>query len=389
MTMKMPGKLLIWALQLALFVVAVPGFAQNQNGTVRGVVLDQQGGVVSNADVTATNENTGASRNTQTSTAGAYIFPDLMVGSYTVKVDATGFAGYVRRGVQVLGAQVTDVTANLVLGTTTTEVRVGADVIQTESSQLSSAFEGRPVTEVPIATGGNLSVLNLAILLPNTTAALGGTSGTAGAVGGLRGRQNNFSIDGVDNNDPTVTAAVQQVIPDAVQEFTVNQNVFSAEYGRGSGGQFDVITKTGTNQLHFGTWLYNGNRAYDATDNQEQADILAGVRKGKRRYDFNRAGGDMGGPILKNKLFLYGAYEYDDLNQQATAPSGLSPTAAGLATLNILAVDPQVKNLLAQFPVAPAQTTNVAVDGQAIPVGSVNSIAPSYTRSQNYIQSGD
>ena len=115
------------------------------------------------------------------------------------------------------------------------------------------------------------------------------------------------------------------MIPDAVQEFVVNQNVFSAEYGRGSGGQFNVITKTGRTRWHLGAWLYNGNRAYDAADNQEIEDIAAGVRSGKRRYDFNRVGGEIGGPILRDKLFFYGAYEFNNLGEPAIAATALAP----------------------------------------------------------------
>ena len=265
--------------------------------------------------------------------------------------------------------------------------------MQTESSQLTGTFDGDVISQVPVATGANLSVLNLSIFLPNTTAAAGGTSGTGGSVGGLRGRQNSFTIDGVDNNDPDVTAAAQPVIPDAVQEFTLNQNVFSAEYGRGSGGQFGVITKTGTNQLHFDAWAYNGNRAYDASTNQEQANIAAGVQTGKNRYDFNRAGGDIGGPVARNKIFLYGAYEFNNLGGQATAASGLAPTAAGMATLQTLAVDQQVKNILAQLAVAPVKTSSVTVNPLtvpvSIPIGTVNAVAPSYNTQSNIVANGD
>ena len=302
------------------------------------------------------------------------------------------------RGILVFAAQTTEFTATLSLGSTTTEVSVqaSANLAQAESSQLSGAFEGRSISDIPIVAGANYSVLNLSIFLPNTTTAAGGTSGSGGSIGGLRGRQNSFSIDGVDNNDPTVTGVSQQVIPDAVQQFVVNQNVFNAEYGRGSGGQFNVITKSGSSQLHVGAWFYNMNRAYNAADNQEHADIAKGIRTGKRRFDFNRAGGEAGGAILPNKLFVYGAYEFSDINRQATAPSGLAPTSAGMAALNTLAANPQVRDLLAQFPIAPAQNScpgppscAVVVNGQSIPIGTVNSIAPDFVREHDFLVNGD
>jgi len=390
--MRIPKILFVWVvLQLGMLGVVVPGFAQFQNGTLRGVVLDKSGAVVPNAKVMVTNENTSVETSTTTTSAGVYTFPALLVGSYKLRVVVSGFRTYVRPGIQVLAAQVTDVTPNLELVSVATEVLVesGANLVQTESSQISGTFDDRSVSEIPINTGNQYSVLNLAMFLPNTTTALGGTSGTGGSVGGLRGRENSYTIDGVDNLDPTTTVSSQQVIPDAVQEFTLNQNIYSAEYGRGAGGQFNVITKSGTNTLHFGAWLYNINRAYDAADNQEVQDIYKGVRTGKRRKDINRVGGDIGAPVIKNKFFVYGAYEFNNTGQQAKAPTGLAPTSAGMTTLNALAVDSQARALLAQFPVAPAQTSTATVNGQAIPVGSVNSIAPDYDTKHDYIINGD
>ncbi len=366
-------------------ILAASGFPQSLTGTLRGVVLDQQGNVVPDAVIILTNENTGTFTTFASSSAGSYSFPDLAAGSYKLKVDAKGFASYLRTGIRVSSSQVSDVTVNLEIAGTSTTVLVesGANVVQTESSQLSGTFQGNSISEIPVQTGAFASVLNLAIFLPNTTTQLGGTSGTGGSVGGLRGRENSFSIDGTDNNDPSVTTSTQQVIPDAVQELTVNQNIYSAEYGRGSGGQFNVITKTGTNQLHFGAWLYNINRNYDAPDNQEKQ---LGFQ---RRFDFNRVGGEVGGPIIKDKLFLYGAYEFNNLGQQASAPSALAPTAAGMTLLNTLAVDSQAKALLAQFPIASTQSSTITVSGTAIPVGSIQSVAPSFTNQQDYIVNGD
>jgi hypothetical protein len=404
--MKIPKILFVWVvLLLGVLGVVVPGFAQYQNGTLRGVVLDQSGAVVPNAKVTATNENTGVEAGTTTTSAGVYTFPALLVGPYKLRVEVPGFKAYVRPGIQVLAAQVTDVTANLELGSVATEVVVesGANIVQTESSQISGTFEGRTLSEVPLVAGANLSVLNLAPYLPNTTTPAGGTSGNGGSVGGLRGRENSFTIDGVDNLDPTTTVSSQQVIPDAVQEFTLNQNVYSAEYGRGAGGQFNVITKSGTNTLHFGAWLYNINRAYDAADNQEVRNITLNQTDptkgspGKRRYDVNRVGGDIGAPIFKNKLFIYGAYEFNNTGQQATAPSGFAPTSAGMALINPLIVDSQAKALIAQFPVAPTQTLcgnpptpcKVTVNNTDIPVGTVTTVAPSYDNKHDYNINGD
>ena len=387
-----PTNFLPWFIVLVCLVaMPIHAAAQNDNGTLRVTVSDPQRALVSGAMVSAIQENMGVSAAGVMPSAGVYFFPHLLAGTYTVRIEAPGFAVYVGRGILVIAAQTTEVAATVSLGSITTEVSVEANatMAQAESSQVSGAFEGRAISDVPIVAGANYSVLNLSIFLPNTTTAAGGTSGSGGSFGGLRGRQNNFSIDGVDNNDPTVTAVSQQVIPDAVQQFVVNQNVFNAEYGRGSGGQINVITKSGSNQFHWGTWFYDMNRAYNAADNQEHA-------TGKRRLDFNRPGGEVGGAILPNKLFVYGAYEFSDLNRQAAAPPGLAPTSAGMATLNALAANPQIRDLLAQFPIAPAPNScpgppscTVVVNGQLIPVGNVSSIAPDFVRAHDFMVRGD
>src|SRR5882724_320315 len=337
---------------VALLLVVSCTTAQSLTGTLRGTVTDPQEQAVPGAKVTLTSQATKAVLETETSSVGVYVFSGLQAGTYELQVAHQGFATYKNSNIHVLAAQVTDLGVSMSLAGTTTTVLVetGANVVQTESSQITGSFEGRSISEIPVQTGAILSVLNLSVFLPNTTTQLGGTSGAGGSVGGLRGRQNSFAIDGTDNNDPSVTSSSQQVIPDAVQELVVNQNVYSAEYGRGAGGQFNVIIKTSTDQIHFKTWLYNLNRMYDAADNQEKAAIASGSTTDKRRYDFNRVGGEAGGAVLKDKLFLYGAYELNNLGQQATAPTALAPTSAGMQMLNSIAADQQVKDLLAQFP---------------------------------------
>src|SRR5215470_9612212 len=387
----------------ALLLIVSSAAAQTLTGTLRGTVTDPQEQAVPGAKVKLTSQATKAVLETETSSVGVYVFSGLQAGTYELQVEHQGFATYKNSNIHVLAAQVTDLGVTMTLAGTSTTIIVetGANVVQTESSQISGSFEGRSISEIPVQTGAILSVLNLSVFLPNTTTQLGGTSGNGGSVGGLRGRENSFSIDGTDNNDPTVTTATQQVIPDSVQELVINQNIYSAEYGRGAGGQFNVITKTGTSKLHFGAWFYNINRAYDAADNQEKAAIANGSATDKRRFDFNRVGGEVGGPLWKDKLFVYGAYEFNNLGLQATAPAALAPTSAGMTLLNGLAADQPVKDLLAQFPIATAETclettavprpANACplVNGVQIPVGTVTSVAPSFTNQQDYIINGD
>jgi hypothetical protein len=375
---------------LALSFVSVSSaIAQRSDGTISGIVKDPSGAVVPGAAVMVTGVQTGAVRTTITSDVGTYTVPNLLVGAYTVKIDVAGFAPYTRNNVQVQAAQVVEVSADLVIqaNVQTIQVQAGADLVQVQSSQLSRSFDNKLVSELPTISGQNTSVLNLAIFLPNTTTALGGTSGTGGSIGGLRGRQNSFSVDGVNNNDPSVTTVSQQVIPDAVQEFSLSTNQFSAEFGTAAGGQFNVVTKRGTNEIHGGAWLYNINRNYLATSN------LADSSNPNPRYDYNRLGGSLGGPILRNRWFAFGAFEYQTQGREALGATATLPTANGLQTMTNLAVNDAVRSILAQFPSAPTQSGSLPVTVGStttqIPIGQVSLNAPDYVTQYDYLINSD
>ncbi len=376
-------------LLIFILVNACPAAAQRLDGTISGTVKDPSGAVIPGAVITIIGDAIGATRTVVTSEAGYYSAPNLLVGSYKVKIDVAGFAPYVRSNVQVQAAQVTEVTAELtVLGNEQTiQVHDGADLVQAQSSQLTKSFDDKIVTEISAVSGQNASVLNLAIYLPNTTTALGGTSGTGGSVGGLRGRQNSFSVDGVNNNDPSTTVVSQQVIPDAVQEFSLSSNQFSAEVGTAAGGQFNVVTKRGTNEFHGAAWLYNINRNYRAKSN------LADPANPNPRFDYNRAGGSLGGPILHNRWFIFGAYEYTTQGREALGSTATLPTSAGLNTLRSLAANDAVRGILDQFPTAPTQSSttpvNIGTSTTQIPVGNVSLSAPDWVTQHDYIINSD
>ena len=398
------GKVRLAGLGLIIAVILLlssSAFAQRQDGTISGEVRDPAGAAVANIKVIATNDGTGVSLTTVTTDVGAFVFPNVQVGSYTIKIEAAGFATYTRHPVEVNAARVTEVIANLSLGTAaeTIEVQSGAEVVQLSSSQISNTFETRAVSDLPTVAGANASVLNMSILLPNTTTQLGGTSGRGGSIGGLRGRQNNFIIDGANNNDPSVSSSLQPVIAEAVAEFTLTTNQFSAEYGNAGGGQFNIVTKSGTNNLHGSAYWSGINRQLNAADNQEKALIAAGTLPDKKRYDLNTMGGTVGGPIIRNKLFLFGAFQYSTQGQQPSAPSALSFLQSELPTLNSLAADQQVRDLLAQFPVATVQGQNCGpnknqpctaqVSGQTILLGPVTAIAPNFNTNYDYVINPD
>src|SRR2546422_4653363 len=383
---------------------AVPIHAQRLDGTLRITVSDTTGASVTDARVTVTNEATKVSVSTNVSSEGTYVLPNLLVGSYSITVEKEGFKKYVVKNVEVNSNQVTDAKAKIEVGdiTSTMEVTTGAELVQTDSSQLSSTLGGRVANEVPINTLGG-SVLELAVGLPNTTTQEGGVLGSGGSIGGTRPRFNGFSIDGVDDNRADVNGPITPVIQDSVAEFTLLTNQYSAEYGHSAGGQFIITTKSGTNNWHGEAHEYNQNKDFFALDNLQKAN---GV---KNRFDYNRAGASVGGPIKKDRLFVFGAYEFQNNGLASGSPVITVPTQQGLANINSLVKpDAAIQSILAQTPVAPtsdglahcssgpgdtvpelACVTTSTGARTAIDVGDIQALAPNFSNEYDFIVNTD
>jgi hypothetical protein len=387
---------LMTVLLAALFVVSVSSvaLAQGFDGTLRGDVKDPKGLAIDGAKITIKNEGTGQERHTTTS-SGGFNAPNLLAGIYTVTVEIEGFKKYVRKGVEVRQNQVTEVAIALELGAVTTVVEVNAsgELVQTTTSDLASSWDNRAVTELVLPSVGiNPDPQNLAILLPGTTTQSGGVAGYGGSIGGNRPRNNNFVLDGVDNNNMGVTGPNQPVIPDAIGELTIITNQFSAEYGHSTAGQFIQTTKSGTNSIHGNAFWYNNNRAYNSVDNFTKGGILNGSLDGKPRFDLNRLGGSAGGPIIKDHWFIFGAYQYLTLGASSLPGSAVSvPTAAGITALQTLATTPgsgvsplMLGIITSLLPTAPSQNSTVAVTNTStgattqIPVGIISPAAPNF-----------
>src|SRR6266567_2602042 len=338
------------ALFSILVALSITASAQRLDGTLRGTVQDPHGAVVTDAEVTVSGQATGVKQTMQTTSTGEYVFPYLLVGTYTVEVKAKGFANYSRKDVEVLPNQVVTADAKLSVGAEgeIVEVTGGGEVVQTTTAQLSHDFGARAVTDLP-SPGVGGGPLNLALLAPNTTTQGAGVLGEGGSIGGARPRLNSFNIDGVDDNRVDVTGHTSEVIPEAVADFNLVTNMFSAEMGHSAGGQFNIVTKSGTNNWHGSFWEFNNNRNFNGMDNLEKESGLTAPR----RFDFSRIGTDIGGPLVKNKFFVYGAYQrlWEGLSSAAVAQS--TPTAEGLALLTNLAPNDAVRNILLQFPTAP------------------------------------
>jgi len=369
--------------------------AQSNDGSLRGDVTDNQGATIADAKVMATNLASQVTYDTTTTSAGVYNFSNLPVGNYSITVEKDGFQKYVRTSVQVFSNQATDAGVQLVIGSssTTIEVTAGADLVQTSTSQISNDFNSKQVTELP-NTSLDGSPLSLALLAPGTTGQGAGVLGEGGSIGGARPRMNSFSIDGVDDNRLDITGHSQPVIQDSIAEFNLITNQFAAEYGHSAGGQFNIITKSGGNSFHGSLFGYNQNRNYNAMDN---LDKVAGLTE-PSRFDYNRVGAEAGGPIIHNKLFVYGSYQRIWEGLATSAVEQQAPTADGLAQLKALAADPAVVDILNQFPTAatadpgatqPVFAPGCPAGGCLVPFGNISPRAPNFLNQHDFIVNTD
>lgn len=365
-----------FAALLLVTIFTTVALAQVTGGRVSGTVTDSTGAVIPGTTITIRSKTTGQVLTTQTTGAGAYEFPNVPVGEYTITIEKTGFAP-VTQDIKVALNQQTGVNVTLQAGAVTGEVTVTAAseaLVQTESSQLGKSYEEQLVKNLPIFGNQNA----LALLSPNVVERSSGVLGSGGSVGGTRARSNVFTIDGVDNNDPSVTGPAVPVIQDAVQEFTLLTNNFNAEFGGGGGGQFVTITKSGTNEFHGSGFAYIQHQALNATSSAEELQLKNREIAEKPKYRNTRYGFTIGGPIVKDNLFFFGAYERVQNSRESAGRTFLSPTSEGLANLaNIPGASPFVINLLRQnLALAPTASQTLNVLGTPVPIGSVSVNVP-------------
>ncbi|HEX4772365.1 MAG TPA: TonB-dependent receptor [Bryobacteraceae bacterium] len=366
-------------------LITLPLFSQQTSGNLTGVVYDAAGGAVAAATVIATNAATSESFTTTSTSAGIYRISNLPPATYSLKVQAPGFSETQLENVVVpLNQTVTmNVTVNVHSTTTTIEVVAAATTIDTTTSQIQTTFSTKQTTDLPSVSTGS-GVLNLSLLSAGVSTAGTVGVGTGPSVGGQRPRNNNFTLEGVDNNNKSVTGPLVTVPNDDVAEFTVLQNQFSPEYGHSTGGQFNIVVKGGSNQYHGMLYEYNRNRNYNAVDNLLS---LQGTTSNPR-YDNNRLGANFGGPILKNKLFFFTGFEYNPVGQSSTPGLIYAPTAAGYSALSGLSgLSANNLSALQQYlgtapsAVAASQLPNAAypvVGGATVESGILPVVAPNY-----------
>jgi len=298
--------------------------AQSTGGRILGRVADPSGAVLAGVRVTATNEATGVSRDAETNDSGDYGFPQVPVGTYTLSFDLKGFKTNVRKGILVDLNQVITLNSILQVGETkeTVEVTSEAPMVDTTSTQLGAVMDSRQVSQLPLNSRDTYQLLQLQPGVQGVGGAdLFYGSNTAGAVSvnGGRGRSNNFSVNGGDGNDLFVNGPAIQPSPDSIEEFRVISNTFDAEYGRNSGAVINVVTKSGTNQLHGSFYEFFRN---DVLDSKGFLDPATPDNKQ------NQFGGTFGGPIRKDRTFFFASYEGRRVVQGIVGDPTVVPTAA-------------------------------------------------------------
>jgi len=328
---------------LVLLLSALPLRAQVDTGTILGTIADASGAPINGAKVTLTNEGTGAALSSTTGADGSYKFTPLKVGSYKVTASFQGFQTTTQTSIAVnVGA---DVVINFSLnpGSVTQSVEVVASipVLQTQNASVGQVVDSKSVTDLPL-NGRNFTFLAQLAAGVNTPQAdtRGNAATGAFAANGLRPAQNNYLLDGIDNNSDTVdflngTNFVVLPPPDAIQEFKVQTSGFSAEFGRSGAAVLNATIKSGTNEFHGSAWEFFRNDKLDAADFFENA---GRVPKGELRQ--NQFGFTAGGPVYiphlyngKNKVFIFG--DYEGLRRvQGTILTGTVPTAAERASWN-------------------------------------------------------
>jgi len=377
--------ILLLALCFAFFTATA--FAQANSGDLVGTVFDSSGAAIPNATVVATEDTTGVRTTAQTNASGAYRFTNLPAGRYTVTASASGFTNASLKNVDVVLNNTVTANLTLAVGTvgTTVEVAASAVAIDTTTAQLQATFTTQQVIELPqTSNNAGSGVYNLALLGAGVSTSGGVGQGEGPAISGQRPDNNSFFLDGQSNNNYYDPGSMAGVPTDAIAEFTLLQNQFAPEFGGGSGGIFNVLIKSGTNAIHGSIYEYMQNRNLNAENSQ---DVVAGYTSNPR-FDNNRLGANIGGPIIKNKLFYFGDFEYNPVGFSAVPGSPLlAPTAAGYSELASL---PGVSstNLAQMQKYIPAAATPNGTDtvlGQAIPVGAISFTNPAYTNTYNAI----
>lgn len=331
-----------------MLFVALAGYvkAQTSNGTLVGTVEDPSGSALQGAEVSIQSADTGAIKTTTTIENGSYRIEALLPATYTVTVKASNFQATVVKGVYIAGSVITTRDVTLKVGNASEEVEVVANAVSvnTDNAQISGHISTEEIQSLPFSS---LNPYSLALTLPGVTNTQQGgfSNGVNFTVGGGRPRTNNFLIEGQDNNDAGIHGqGFQPENIEAQKEVIIIQNNYTSEYGHGAGSVSNLIFKSGTNQFHGSVYERHENSSLDATSHY---DVRNKIKKGL--YRENLFGFTIGGPVIKNKVFAFGSYQWDKYRATANLSTLTVPSAAGYATLKALPSNVRINNLIAAY----------------------------------------
>lgn len=303
--------------------------AQYTTATLSGAVTDPSGGAVSDARVAVQNLATGLQRETQSGGNGDFTFPALPVGTYQLAVEKPGFSKYVQSGITLVLNQAANVPVQLKVGDISQQVTVSSDaeLVNTQTGTVGQLIDQRKIVDLPLDGRQPAALLFLSAGTVNETGnyclvnCQGGVypGEQDGNVSGAGPRSVNFQMDGAGHNDSYLNTNLPFPNPDAVQEFNVQTDNVSAQYGIGAGAVVNIVTKSGTNEIHGDAFEFVRNGDFNARN------FFAPTQDTLKR---NQYGGAVGGPILKNKLFYFGTYQGTKIRSAAQGNIAFVPTAA-------------------------------------------------------------
>lgn len=360
----MPGKTRVWFVFVIAGALTLPSLAQT-TGSIAGRVTDSTGAVIAGAEVTALNHATAQSRSTLTNDLGAYAFPLLPPGSYSVRIASKGFRATDVSDVRVAVTETTEVSVVLQVGANPESISVTGSpaLVQRDGPQLGRVVDARGVSELPLATRNFSQILSLspgtATYLPDSTAV--GRNTQAISVNGARVTQNNYQINGIDANTMGANGPILIAVPapETIQEFKVQTSLYDAAYGRAGGANIHILTRSGTNAFHGSAYEYLRNDALNANNPFLGA---AGVRRPVlKRHAF---GATFGGPLRRERLFFFASYQG---TRERNGASIINSISSNVLVAPGLTDDRSESALLATFtPILPNGQPATAIDAAAL-----------------------
>jgi hypothetical protein len=343
---------LLFVALIGLFPALTLG--QVDTGTIVGTVKDATGAVLPGATVVVSSVSTGINTTVKSGADGTYVATPLKIGEYTVSVEAVGFKSQTQKNIVLQVQDRLRVDFTLQVGDISEKVIVedAPPMLQTETSSLGDVINSNQVTSLPLNGRDYTQLAVLTAGVSRTDLGDNGNNGGSFAANGARATLNNFLLDGIDNNSNDNGRNVLQTSVDAIAEFKVQTNSYSAEFGRSGGAVINATIKSGSNDFHGTVFEFLRNSALDARD------YFADASSSKPLFQLNQFGGTIGGPIIKNKTFFFGDYQGSILKDGqtflATVPSVAERngdfSASGIQIFDPATTDPSNGNARAAFP---------------------------------------